>query len=450
MLSDAEWDIVARILDCERSGEWEITDRVKTDDSDLILVWTPSDSRLAKLRGSIIDLQTERVISTSIYYDNTLVTDKIEPYLDTDSLLIEGQQFDNPKIFRLQEGAAMRVLKYRGQVYFPTNRKIKSEKSRWGKSPRFLDIYHSAGGPTADELFPDSYATYPIYYTFIIVHPALLLGSLQTVSEPYLLFVGSKKMPGLETVSCSEWVPTTDSKVQISNPITIDEANQHLRKGYSPLDILHKDPRASTGEAVLVVSDRITKIYSSAYDWRLKLRNEDCSIEHRFFELLDDAFKKIETSNRYLQRDVIGLPKVKVEPVKIKVASSMTTSNSKNRRHNKREPPRDVDLEDTFRFIHANFLYSLSDYNKERATQLPTLYPTAMKEIWTTVSSKDVKLLLVDKETKDYPKYRLRRLLNNAEINGKLSEEKFKQLLNQEYPSSVYRIWKFLRNSYKE
>lgn len=90
----------------------------------------------------------------------------------------------------LSEGCVLRITKFNGEYLRTTNRKLNTERSRWGSSPLFVDMYRTLGGPELEELFPADLPSSSLTHLFMIVHPALQVASRYSVGEGHLMYLG--------------------------------------------------------------------------------------------------------------------------------------------------------------------------------------------------------------------------------------------------------------------
>jgi hypothetical protein len=278
---------------------------------------------VAKVRGLVYDPKEEVLVARSYSATPTVKTSAIA--LDEEGNLsftdTEGVEHTLPKdgfYFKLgYEGTIMRVYKHHGKVYHSSHKRLDTSRSHWGNSPTFETIYDELGGPKDEVLFDPSKDYSPYCHIFLMVHPKLLLSSLQDVGSGYLVYLGAVKMwegkyeedkvdTELRTFETVAELPSELSgadKFILSPPeITLEQANQHLEKGWS----------GEGGEFVIVYArehkegemPRLFKFASPQYEKRLSVRNNDPSIYHRFVELSSQA----SGMNRDLFRSVYSAP----------------------------------------------------------------------------------------------------------------------------------------------
>ncbi|QIN54388.1 hypothetical protein [Cedratvirus kamchatka] len=276
---------------------------------------------VAKVRGLVYDPKEKVLVARSYSATPTVQVPAIT--LDQEGNLsftdTDGGEHTLPKdsfYFKLGfEGTVMRVYKHGGKVYHSTHKRLDTSRSHWGNSPTFETIYNELGGPADEVLFDPSKDYSPYCHIFLMVHPKLLLSSLQDVGSGYLVYLGAVKMwenkyeedkvdTELRTFATVSTLPEKHEEKFILSPseISLEEANQHLEKGWSGKD----------GEFVIVYSrehkegemPRLFKFASPQYEKRLSVRNNDPSIYHRFVELSSQA----SGMNRDLFRTVYSAP----------------------------------------------------------------------------------------------------------------------------------------------
>lgn len=311
---------VAEILGLEDTSSWEIIDQCDK----LALVHYKENHSLGgrnkqvepvdmekygHLRGVLVDVERGVVIARSFGYTPTVVSDRIEVIDDTITLVDTQKtihKYDPEKtlIKRVFEGVVIRVIWYEGKSYRLTHRKINPSKSRWGNSPLFLDMYKEAGGPTDEELFDTTKPFSDSCYVFLVCHPKLLVGTRQMVNKPYIVCLAHYKMDikqdeslvasGIDSFKRSSEVTSevNESFVHYPSNLTLEDANKHLMDGYYDR-INVEDERQKAGEAIILYEmkdgrpEKIIKVHSASYDWRIQMRGNDSNVKHRFYCLLD-------------------------------------------------------------------------------------------------------------------------------------------------------------------
>lgn len=355
---------IASYLNIPREG-WSILDK---RDSLVLLHYNEdslNDSKLNHIRGLVLDINDSNIstICNSFMHTPILLSNKINRY--PNNLLLtknrERIQTDGLKTVmnRGLDGVVVRLFKWKGNVYFSTFKKLynlttedsKNFKSRWGSSQTFIQMWENLGGPT-DELFEDSdnYC-----YTFIIVHPELMVGSLENVGNGKIVHIDTSLLPGSSSLSGSSSrtrkaivFPHQFKSCMIGDnpPINLDEANDFLSKGWGSVSIRDfKDHRLSNGEFVIISQysngqlRSMYRVHSDGYQWRVNLRNGDQNIKHRLYCLLSDSY--MDTNNNVFYRKFNG-------KYPIKAGTDLSTAESR------------------YKYIISLFYDSLNVANKEK------------------------------------------------------------------------------------
>lgn len=263
-------------------------------------------SQVGQLRGILIDVERGLVIGSSYGFTPTVRLDNLS-FVDGQLTVQDEQGYPHTfckndiVIKKCYEGVIMRVVFYEGECLRFTHKKIRPLKSRWATAtPLFTKMYQDAGAPRDTDLFNVDKLYSPWCYTFLIVHPSLLMATKLNVEKPFAVFLNVERMwsqlPDVEMSDCEfEQVHSFDNAVLLPKELTVEEANDHLKFGYHHKVNSSSDPRNSCGESVIVynylegrLSD-VVKINSLAYDHRFQLRGSDPNLYHQFFVLMDSS-----------------------------------------------------------------------------------------------------------------------------------------------------------------
>ena len=298
---------VAEIIKVPFDG-WEIVDSFEN----LHMVHYKDDADMYKVghvRGILVDVEAGCIVASSFGYTPVAVESSLKVTENGEIIVMDEHKFvhsfpkDEFVIKKVFEGVVIRVILYKGKVYHLTHRKINCSRSRWGSSPKFMEMYSEAGGPKDEELFDLSKQYSSDCYIFLIVHPSLLIATRQTIEVPYIVHLDTLVMNLNYPV---EEIGFGNAKFEVQekmngyvgksiihkpSPLTIGEANVHLDFGYFE-EFKVKDERQKTGEAIIIyllnkdgsVKD-IVKVHSPSYEWRSMLRSNDPNIVHRFYEI---------------------------------------------------------------------------------------------------------------------------------------------------------------------
>ena len=326
---------VAAALNVPVVDDWEVFD--EDPEHHLVLVHTNPDANLTTygwIKGLVLDTTTWKVVCQS-YGNSTTVSLSMTRDLAPTQTIVRSPKTAPTKaeVFRLltqdgqrlelnadclhwvdgYDGTLVRVWKYRGEVYVSSHKRIHTDKAAWGGSPPFKQLYTELGGPT-DALFGDAESS-RVVFTFLMVHPALQIGSHVPMDTPFLLYLGEHILPG---ESALPPVPDVLGTLPRPHELTLSEVNNRLKYGYYPPEQsphLRTDPRTSHGEFVMCFEytdatktqiARCLKVQSDAYTWRVAMRDNDANLEHLVFTVAGikrrDLLRRpdwYEFSNRY-------------------------------------------------------------------------------------------------------------------------------------------------------
>jgi len=303
---------VAAALKVPVVDDWEIYD--EDPEHHLVLVHTNPDADLVKygwIKGLVLDTRTWKVVCQS-YGNSTSVSLSMTRDLAPVQTIVHAPKAPPTKaeVFRLMtmdgqrlelssdrlmwvdgyDGTLVRVWKHGGEVYVSSHKRIHTDRATWGGSPPFKQLYTELGGPT-DALFGDAESSRQVF-TFLMVHPALQIGSHVPMEKPFLLYLGEHIMDGAGDLPS---LPVVLETLQCPNQLTLAEVNDRLKYGYYPPEQsphLRTDPRTSHGEFVMCFEytdasktriARCLKVQSDAYTWRVAMRDNDANLEHLVF-----------------------------------------------------------------------------------------------------------------------------------------------------------------------
>jgi hypothetical protein len=344
---------------------WSILDVMKDENGvdELALAHYDDDSTATygNLRGDVIDLEVGAVIAKSFGYTPTAVVDTLD---QTDGLInIKDKEgivhtFD-PATCHIKRGVecvVFRAVKRKGKMHLFTHKRLTPEgrpkvmqdgttkivgQSRWGSSPSFISMYQEAGGPTEDQLFDASKPFSSTCYVFAVVHPALLVGTRQVVTKPYIVHLASFTMdikrpddqvaPGIATFASTSVIGGSVNESFIHSPpdLSLDQANYHLKFGYyddpTAGQASAEDPRLQTGEMLIIYSTNesgdiidIVKVHSPSYEWRVTMRGNNPNILNQFYSMLGLVYKDLQTRDDWtaLCEKLIPFPPYAEESIK--------------------------------------------------------------------------------------------------------------------------------------
>lgn len=236
LTSDADLVFCCQVLGLPCDGSVKIEDRYK----DLVLLHytEEADKRVfGKIRGTIVNLKTGRVIEGGVY-SHTAVSENV-PVDNEGNIVIADEEggvlktnLGEANFYRGREGTYIRVFMEDGEMLISTHKKISAVKSKYGSYKTIVDLYYELGElrgrHTQEELFAD-YKFSKYVYQFIICHPSLFAVSQEETSG-YLAFVGAKEIRQVDLVpeelTCEELVDFDEEE-----SLMIDEANELLEEG---------------------------------------------------------------------------------------------------------------------------------------------------------------------------------------------------------------------------
>lgn len=336
---------IAEWLKLPMNNSWNIVDREESEGLYMInynefFPDVDKDS-LSWIRGLVLHLPSRQILVRSYGYSKTVVMDEIPiaPFLaaavrvadpaalqsdptlasfaempTTMNLMDEnnnGFLLDTKNAFLKPgyEGMLLRIWKWNGKVYRSTHRKLNFDRSHFGQSKSFVEMYNDVHGPTDEELFEESETTSPFVYYALLVHSDLFvatkssnmtsmvwLGVYPMVSAPAENQVPRFVLPPpkeafTDPFMLPSWSPS---------PISVPQANLFLSSGHWNLPREHHSLplMLKPGEFVVVYGPpsvpgsplpTITKIVSTSYQWRSKIRDNSTNLTHQFYTMLDYA-----------------------------------------------------------------------------------------------------------------------------------------------------------------
>ena len=258
-----------------------------------------------------------------------------------------GGFYDNIKIVQGFEGIMITVMYINGRMKLSSASKIDitHTESRWGgtETMTFYEMYEHLHGPNVEELFDTSKMYSPYVHIFIMVHPTTLHVSKENAKNGYMVYLGAQTPTDMHLIhemskenlnyfhnsSEIDFVRKTPSNLSsdmdlvINNPdkwyytppkLSINEANKHLKYGYDDRSTTsstktNQDKRLGPGEFLLVTFIRNGypvpinfRIYSTAYNWRRIIRDNETNLYLQFCRLTTDALLKKDSYKAYMSK----------------------------------------------------------------------------------------------------------------------------------------------------
>lgn len=308
--NDETRKIVATVLGVENSAAWHIV----SQEGDLAMVHHRPEANLLEwgaIRGIVIDTATKTVVCRSYGYTSTVTCDRLrvnpEGFITlSDENKVEYQLDPAATTFnRGYEGPLLAVFKHGGVVYRSTRKRLDPSRSRWGASKPFIQMYEEMGGPSDEDLFDPTKDYSPFVHLFILVHPDVVVATKENLDGGYIAYIGTSRM--WEDEACPYPLESTETE-PVSLPVkpdanlTLEEANRHLKFGtYSEFEGWENlDERMLPGEFIIAQCGGVTlRVESIPYAWRLRMRDNNPNLFHRFFQLVTDSYIRCdETSGR--------------------------------------------------------------------------------------------------------------------------------------------------------
>ncbi len=333
-----------------------IDDLINTEAIDPIM-----KARVLNLRGVIVYLPITKdgypekglIVTRGFGYTPTCTVEKGIKLDDGKITLMDNRNnahmldFNKPgnvSITPAFDGCVLRISKFAGKTLMTTARRLNIEKSRWGSSPTFPEMYKELHGPEPMSLFDTKVRYSNITHLFMLCHPALCAGSRCPIGDGYLVYLGYQVnnldmaevsvlvgSEPYETVSAlqngvanltARNVKPFDSEGKVCPPVhpgskkddpnnfgfivastwvqsdketTLEQvealANKILIAGYSayePEDFDDVDPRLTQGESLIVAySDaggnrRMIRLAPVASNWRIALMDNTANRYHTY------------------------------------------------------------------------------------------------------------------------------------------------------------------------
>ena len=233
---------------------------------------------ISDIRGLLIDLKDEKLISMSYPSSDIIVCDDLksnDDFIIANDIKFDKEELEIKKCFR---GVLFRVSKYKNIVFHSTNKKIIPYRSKWNYSKMFLDIYYDANGPNDKELFGDV-ETSPFCYLFTLMDNTLNVSSRQNIQKTYIVHTYTYIMHEMNELKSWEGKHqdvgglVENNCVYIAQNISLNEANDFLKNGYFENTSHLRDKRLRTGESIFIDDKKGNRyiIESTSFNWRKKL-----------------------------------------------------------------------------------------------------------------------------------------------------------------------------------
>ncbi len=315
--NNAEMALVARIANVEANEKGDYPFTISRHSSfPLVLVHYKDDAvenvtydaPIRNLRGTIIDIETEQIVCSSVGYISKAESFKSQTAYKWDGPLTdyspshwfakvefkirEGMEIRQSDLHftPIYEGALIRVWRYRGVLMYSSHRAIDCTESKWGPSGKFKELFQKyAEGLNLDEMIVDGRVS-----SFILMNADLLLASKMDFAgrNGFLIYVGTRPVTNND-ISYDFTFPCVTG---LANP---DNTDKHV---FSPEIATFRVPPTWKNYIVTCKMDdgvRLVRKIDPLYERELDIVGSDPNILHRCFDLIDDA-KFLKGTDRYL------------------------------------------------------------------------------------------------------------------------------------------------------
>ncbi len=273
---------------------------------------TSNDNSARNIRGVIVDTFTKKIVCNSFGYTPTVVSDKV-PEIGEIITDVNGQTFSFPESFTITpitEGTMIRVWKYDNEIMISSHRKINCEKSHWGTSGVFKNLFMKyVGNFDLEKLTENDNVAY-----FILMDKDLMISTKFNIGinnrRGVVVYIGSSKnieieVPFFVEINNEEKRDLTLFKIKEFN---IEEANKHLTQGFYDYPAKEQSSPLCLGEGVIVSykngdEKKVFSISSPAYYRRSKMVDNDPNILHRCYKILNNTYypKIVGDEDNYLK-----------------------------------------------------------------------------------------------------------------------------------------------------
>lgn len=273
-------DVILRLLGVTREEACTGELRILDEKDDLILVhYVEPVMAVRHIRGTIIDICTEKILVESFPFPEEFEIDKIKD--------LNTNVFDGHHHFSIgKEGTILRLFFYNGEWLLSTHRRIDGRRSRWA-GPTFGKIF--------DELWDLRYTNYlneKFTYILLLSHPENRI--VCEIDRPTLMFLGVSTPIGgvqsfaeIETDILPRYFVNDIPNISFINRLNIS-SKQELEDIVETLDwrnttgvIVHS--RREDGRNISMKFN--PKMYSALRD----IRGNEPNLRLRYLQLQDDC-----------------------------------------------------------------------------------------------------------------------------------------------------------------
>jgi len=221
---------------------------------------------VAWCRGVVLDMTTKRIVVIS------------SPWAQQQEHEALPENFKDARITEAKEGFLIRATKRDGKVYFGTHRRLNCERSQWGNSKTFMEMFKEGAAEkklSLDEIF-GSEPSSRFCHVFFVVHTHMQMTSSFSV-KPEVLYINSFD------ISCEVKLDGTTPKF----PHVVCE---HLEKFRAPsLSFEQANEALKNGIPLIVCNPAGTpiKVVPRVYAEKVELRGNSPNLKQRWYELRD-------------------------------------------------------------------------------------------------------------------------------------------------------------------
>jgi hypothetical protein len=344
-ISDETYNVLSKVAGIERQ-DFSVKDA--NIDKGLYLIHydvekvqkTDSDSEVRNHRGTIIDINSQKIVCSSFGYIPTTVlsdSDKIknifkneEVFQDNDNINYKLDTLENSyesilsntdftyDVFPLYEGTMIRVWKHCGEIMISSHKKIDCSNSHWGGSGKFKVLFNKYIG---DLNLSDVTDEETVHY-FILVDKDLLVSSKIPLKnkDGMVIYIGTRNHLN-QNLKDRSWelidkfalprlsfenLHNSDKTIYSPDLITkYSEVSKLLTQGFYEHEAVEQTSPLCLGEGVIVSYNQGGKrkhirIVSEAYKRRSELVDNNPNILHRCYTILTKTLYPKEGDDNYL------------------------------------------------------------------------------------------------------------------------------------------------------
>jgi hypothetical protein len=290
------------------------------------------DSKARELRGTIIDINNEKVVCSSFGYIPTAVindTDNIKGIFKNNEVLIDCDKneykldtfeegyvsiLQKPEftydVFPLYEGTMIRVWKHNNELLISTHKKIDCANSHWGSSDTFKKLFleYTQGYDLSSVTNEDT-----VHY-FVLMDSDLLVSSKFPMNNKKGLVVYCGTNGNSWELIDKLSLPHLDNEAVASSDKTLfspallfkySDVSKLLTQGFYGFPEVEQNSPLCLGEGVVISFNeggkrKLIRVVSSAYKRRSELVDNDPNVLHRCYTLMTKTLYPKSGDDDYL------------------------------------------------------------------------------------------------------------------------------------------------------